>query len=44
MKQEISQWIVKVARMVWGKARWETGLCALGMNETIVSVRMAIEL
>jgi len=30
--------------MVWGKAGWETGLCALRMNETTVSVRMALEL
>jgi hypothetical protein len=44
MKQEISQWIAKVARMVWEKARWETGVCALRMNETTVSVRIALEL
>jgi len=44
MKQEISQWTAKVARIVWGKAGWETGLCALRMNETTVLVRMALEL
>lgn len=43
MKQVIYQWIVNVARMVWGKARSETGLCALRMNGTTVSVRMALQ-